>query len=255
MLSTTNSGSTSPVVNDGSYTNNSASVGTSFSAPIVAGTVALMLSARPSLSAAEVTALLKSTARPFVTKGGTAGIPQCTAPTTVAQDECYCTTSTCGAGMLDAGAAVAAAQAANAVTVQISSAPASPTATQAVTLTGSSAGLAAGRTIASSSWSIVNGGGIVAAFDSGANSMTAALTPSAAGSFTVKLTLTDDQGLNYSNTSTVTVAAAPAPAPTPTPAPVSTPTSSGGGGGGAAGGWWVALLGLASWVLRRRAQA
>ncbi|ALT78542.1 S8 family serine peptidase [Paucibacter sp. KCTC 42545] len=253
MLSTTNSGSTSPVANDGSYTNNSASVGTSFSAPIVAGTVALMLSARPSLSAAEVTALLKSTARPFATKGGTAGIPQCTAPTTVAQDECYCTTSTCGAGMLDAGAAVAAAQAANAVTVQISSAPASPTATQAVTLTGSSAGLAAGRTIASSSWSIVNGGGIVAAFDSGANSMTAALTPSAAGSFTVKLTLTDDQGLNYSNTSTVTVAAAPAPAPTP--APVSTPTSSGGGGGGAAGGWWVALLGLASWVLRRRAQA
>lgn len=253
MLSTTNSGTTSPVANDGSYTNNSASVGTSFSAPIVAGTVALMLSARPSLSSAEVTALLKSTARPFVTKGGTAGIPQCTAPSTVAQDECYCTTSTCGAGMLDAGAAVAAAQAANAVTVQISSAPASPTATQAVTLTGSSAGLATGRTIASSTWSIVNGGGIVAAFDSGASSMTAVLTPSAAGSFTVKLTLTDDQGLNYSNTSTVTVAAAPAPAPTP--APVSTSTSSGGGGGGAAGGWWVALLGLASWVLRRRAQA
>ncbi|MCV2353541.1 S8 family peptidase [Paucibacter sp. B2R-40] len=108
MLSTTNSGSTTPVAADAAYTNNGASVGTSFSAPIVAGTVALMVSAKPSLTSTEVLAILQRTARPFVSSGGTAGIAQCTAPTSAVQDECYCTTSTCGAGMLDAGAAVAA---------------------------------------------------------------------------------------------------------------------------------------------------
>ncbi|MET0518278.1 MAG: S8 family peptidase [Burkholderiaceae bacterium] len=114
MLSTTNSGLTGPVAADNAYTNSSASIGTSFSAPLVSGTVALMLSVRPSMTPAEVLAALQGTARPFVSSGATAGIGACHAPGTAGQDECYCTTSTCGAGMLDAGAAVAAAQAANA---------------------------------------------------------------------------------------------------------------------------------------------
>jgi serine protease len=109
MLSTTNSGTTGPVVADAAYTNSGASVGTSFSAPIVAGTVALMVSAKPSLTSSQVLAILQRTVRPFVSSGGSAGIPQCAAPTSAVQDECYCTTSTCGAGMLDAAAAVAAA--------------------------------------------------------------------------------------------------------------------------------------------------
>ncbi|MCV2370369.1 S8 family peptidase [Roseateles oligotrophus] len=117
MLSTTNSGTTTPVTADASYTNNSASVGTSFSAPIVAGTVALMLSAKPALSSTEVLSILQRTARPFVSTGATAGTAQCVAPTASEQLECYCTTSTCGAGMLDASAAVAAAVAGIAQTI------------------------------------------------------------------------------------------------------------------------------------------
>jgi serine protease len=53
MLSTTNSGLNGPVGAEDAYTNNSASVGTSFSAPVVSGTVALMLSMRPALTPAE----------------------------------------------------------------------------------------------------------------------------------------------------------------------------------------------------------
>ena len=77
-----------------------------------------MLSAQPTLTPSAVRALLQATARPFPTTGGDNGdgtaVPQCTAPqfngtTPVDQLQCYCTTATCGAGMLDAGAAVIAA--------------------------------------------------------------------------------------------------------------------------------------------------
>jgi serine protease len=70
------------------------SQGTSFSAPMVSGVVALMFAANPALTPAQVTAVLKNTARAHP-----AGA--------------YCTrsgnTGKCGAGLLDADAAVAAA--------------------------------------------------------------------------------------------------------------------------------------------------
>jgi len=207
MFSTTNSGTTTPVVGDSSYTNNGASVGTSFSTPVVAGTVALMLSVRPSMTPAEVLSTLRSTARPFATSGGTAGIPQCTAPTATAQDECYCTTSTCGAGMLDAGAAVAAARAANGAALQISSSPATPVAGQVLSLSASSSTLGSGRSIASAAWTLSSGGGIVSGFSSGASTQTVTLTPSGAGSFSVTVQLTDDLGTVHSLTRSISVTA------------------------------------------------
>jgi serine protease len=80
----------------------------------VSATVALMLSANPALTPDQVSALLRSTARAFPTRGApddpdVGPIRACQAPNGVDQLQCYCTTSTCGAGMLDAGAAVAAA--------------------------------------------------------------------------------------------------------------------------------------------------
>jgi serine protease len=118
ILTTTNTGTTTPVAS--SYTDglNNPSLGTSFSAPLVAGTVALMLSVQPALTPYQVRALLQSAARAFPPVGsssdGTA-VSQCTVPqfdstgTPIDQSYCYCTTDTCGAGMLDAGAAVTAA--------------------------------------------------------------------------------------------------------------------------------------------------
>jgi serine protease len=70
-----------------------ASSGTSFSAPQVSGVVALMLAVAPGLDAADVRAILKSSARPFPA-GST------------------CSASICGAGILDAAGAVRAALAA-----------------------------------------------------------------------------------------------------------------------------------------------
>ncbi|MFG6486393.1 S8 family serine peptidase [Roseateles sp. BYS78W] len=246
MVSTTNSGATSPVANDESYTNGNASVGTSFSAPVVSGVVALMASVRPALTSAEATAALRKTARPFPTTGGgsasAATPPACVAPTAAKQDECYCTTSTCGAGMADAAAAVAAAQALNAATVAITPSSTSLTAMQSATLTAAVTGLAAGKTVASTNWTLLDGGTAVSAFNGGADTATVSLTPGAAGSFTVQADITDSDGFVHSQTASFSVAAAA----------VTTPSSSGGGGGGGAvSAAWLAALLLAAVSLKR----
>jgi serine protease len=73
MLTTTNAGLETPLSDaaGGSiYTDGfNASVGTSFSAPMVAGTAALMLSADPTLTPAAVRSLLQTRARPFPSSG------------------------------------------------------------------------------------------------------------------------------------------------------------------------------------------
>jgi serine protease len=115
-----NSGTRGPVA-DGSVWSDSFefSVGTSFATPIVAGTAALMLSARPELTAADVRSLLQATARPFPTEGADNGpddptpVLMCAPPSAAEQLQCYCSAGLCGAGMLDAAAAVAAAIAAD----------------------------------------------------------------------------------------------------------------------------------------------
>jgi len=252
MVSTTNAGATTPAAytGNGVYTDSGASVGTSFSAPIVSGIVGLMASVRPGLTAAEATDILKSTARPFPTTGGGSvadgNPPACTAPTTTDQLECYCTTSTCGAGMVDAGAAVAAAVALNGPVLAIGQSPASGlTAGQTLTLTVSTTGLPGGRSIASIAWTVVSGGGIVSGFASGASTATATVVPSAAGSFTVRADVTDSAGAVYSQSATISVAAAPVVTPPP--------SSGGGGGGGAMQAAWLAGLLLAALALRRSA--
>lgn len=87
--------------------------GTSFSAPLVAGTAALMLSVNPALTPPMLIDLIRGSARPFPTvSDSNPQPPACLLPDVAPlQDrECICTTQVCGAGMLDAGAAVLAAQ-------------------------------------------------------------------------------------------------------------------------------------------------
>ncbi|MFM9917068.1 MAG: S8 family peptidase [Rhizobacter sp.] len=118
LLTTSNAGVTTPVPSSEVYTDASnPTIGTSFSAPLVAGTAGLMLVAQPGLKPDDVRSLLRRSSRPFPTSGDVPGVPVCEAPKTdgagvpIDQLECYCTTSTCGAGMLDASAAVALAKA------------------------------------------------------------------------------------------------------------------------------------------------
>jgi serine protease len=255
LLTTSNSGTTTPVAGAAGaiYTGNGndASLGTSFSAPLVSGTVALMFSANPNLTPAQVKAALQSSARAFPSSGAapsqrTVGGPfvpvsACAAPTATAQDyECYCTTSTCGAGLLDASAAVSA------VAVTMANPKASPTSVVAgasVTLDGSASTASTGNTISSYYWSIPSDTTIASLTSNGAS---ATLQTTAAGSVVVSLTVTDSAGAQNTNTITVTIAAAPTPTPTP---------SSGGGGGGAMSlgwllGWLACVVGV--WVVTPR---
>jgi serine protease len=111
ILSTTNAGTTTPVAGSDRYTTGGSdfAVGTSFASPLAAGVAALMLSTNPALTAAQVRSFLQASARPFPAAGADPGTPFCQAPGATEQDECYCTTATCGAGLLDARAAVQAA--------------------------------------------------------------------------------------------------------------------------------------------------
>jgi serine protease len=115
ILAAADTGTTGPVAS--TYTDSfNPTLGTSFSSPLVAGTVALMLSVDPALTPAQVKAALQNSARPFPSGAAVdPTVPVCQVPSTLDQLECRCTTFTCGAGMLDAAAAVAAVMPAAAV--------------------------------------------------------------------------------------------------------------------------------------------
>lgn len=110
ILSTSNSGATTPVSSDNYYTTggDDYAAGTSFAAPQVAGTLALMLSIKPALGVDALVQALRSSARSFPGSGA-GSLSACTTDTSAVQKECYCNTQTCGAGLLDASAAVLAA--------------------------------------------------------------------------------------------------------------------------------------------------
>jgi len=70
--------------------------GSSFAAPVVAGTIGLMLSANPALTHTQIRTGLGQTARPHVTS------PKIGACSAQNPGRCICSTATCGAGILDA---------------------------------------------------------------------------------------------------------------------------------------------------------
>ncbi|MEY4562385.1 MAG: hypothetical protein RLZZ618_1662 [Pseudomonadota bacterium] len=100
IVSTSNAGSASPEygVDKVSY---GAGDGTSFAAPIVAGVASLMLSSNPALTLVELEAGLRRSARPHVLAPA---LGECNAA--VNPSRCQCSTSTCGAGVLDASEAL-----------------------------------------------------------------------------------------------------------------------------------------------------
>ncbi len=252
IVAATNSGDFGPVDSTWSDSYGRITVGTSFSTPLVSAVAALMLSQQPLLDPEQVKLALQVSARTFPTTGANNGadslsVRRCDEPDRYpaslfrpghpdyARDsQCYCTTALCGAGMLDAGAAVAAVSGPLA-RVEVSTA--SPTAGQPVLFTAAGSLSTAGAALTRYEWLLADGGGIVRTFDSATNAVTAELTPTAAGSFTVRLTVTDASGATASASTTVAVAATPAVVPPVFPPPAN--TGGGGGGGGATSLWWV----------------
>jgi len=255
LLTTSNSGSTTPVAGAAGaiYTGNgsNASLGTSFSAPLVSGTIGLMYSANPSLTPAQVLDALKTTARTFPSTGFDPAVKTCTAPTsltdtaTAQTNECYCTTSTCGAGLLDAGAAVGKVATA---TANINTSTSEVVVGASVTLDGSGSRASTGNTINTYDWAITSGS-TLAAFTSATNASTATLLTSAAGSVTVSLTVTDSLGKSATTSTTLTVTA-------PVVAPAATSGGGGGGGGAMELGWllgWLASV-IGVWAVTPRSR-
>ena len=242
LLTTTDTGATTPSVSSYTTGGADATIGTSFAAPLVAATVSLMQAINPEATPAQITAALRASARAFPSSGAGAGVSACQAPSGVPQDaECYCTTSTCGAGMLNAAAAVAAMSGA-APTSSFSVSPAAPSVGGNVVLNGQASTAAAGRTLTGYQWAIT-AGGTLASFSGATNAVTATLSPSAAGDVTVQLTVTDDLGATHISSQTLTIASPPAPNPE---------LESGGGSASPAG---LLLLALGAVLLGRRRRA
>ena len=213
LLTTSNSGTTTAVTNaaGGSiYTSggSDASLGTSFSAPLVAGTVGLMISANINLTPSQLRYAMTSTARAFPQTGADASIPTCTAPTATAQNtECYCTTSTCGSGMLDAGLAVARAAGVAAV-ISANATSVKAGATIDLNAAGSWPGSGAASTLGYQ-WTISAGS---ATLSGPTNASTATVVTTGPGPVTANLTVVDSFGRQASSSVALSVAAVSATA-------------------------------------------
>ena len=245
ILSTSNSGLQRPDAGGSIWTDSyDYSAGTSFAAPIVAGSLALMASARPQLLPEELRRLVQASARPFPTSGaGTdengQAVGLCRPPDGSDQLQCYCRTGLCGAGMLDAAAAVAAA---DGVLPRITLDPASPRVGDTIRLSAAGSLPGVGAALAGQAWALVADGGAVGALGGNPAAADVTLPALAEGTATVSLSVTDDQGRSAAVQQPIVVRAADAPPDPGQPAD--------GGGGGAFGA--AALLGLAAAVLALR---
>jgi len=272
---TANTGTTSPAVHTYTDQQNS-NLGTSFSAPIVSGIAGLMLSRNANLSTSQLLTRLRESATPFPpTVADLPTIENCHVPLND-QDlqlaQCLCTATTCGAGMVNAANAVEDAGRPIAAVAL----PGNVVGGQNVALNASGSAAACGRSLSSFAWTVVAPGANPPTIV-GANTANATVIAPISGSFTVRVTVTDDQNRTDSADVVVEVtlatSSAPAsagaaacaapvtsgvtpttPPPPPPPPPVPTPTHSGGGGGGGGtiGLPTLFLLGVLSLQLMRR---
>ena len=238
-----NDGRTTPTTS--SYTDSmQSSVGTSFSAPQVSAAAALMHSVNAKLSPAQLVTLLQNSSTPFPTS---APVPQCVSPsatTNGAGAECACTSQTCGAGMLNTVAAVLAAQAPLAIMHTSGTARIGST----LTLNGAESIASNDRSVTGYAWTIADLVGPAPSILAPQEANTT-LQIQGAGSFTLKLTVTDDHGSEDTAVTSFSIASS---GPTPaTPASASS-RSGGGGGGGFDFGLLAVLLGLARASSRSR---
>ncbi len=196
-------------LNSGGNSLNEGNVGTSFAAPMASGVAALMLASNPALTASEIISRMESSALPFPTTSPTSPTPPMCQLASTATDsngnytdtsqdtECICTTATCGAGMLNAAAAVITAEGI-AVQITLSSSTGSPG--QHITLNGSGSTASAGYTITTYQWTTTPS---TSDQLENANQAVATLVVPSFRSITVNLTITDSGGHSATGSATV----------------------------------------------------
>lgn len=195
---TTNLGATTPGTNGYSDQINNPALGTSFSAPLATGTVALMLAANGNLTPAQLVARLKQGSVAFPTSSADAATqpPVCHTPassTDIQDTECICTTAVCGAGMLNVVGALHAALA----PIAVLTLPTSVSAGSPVSLSAAATTAACGHSVTSYLWT--SGGATL-----GTGSTVSVPAPTS-GTTVVTLTVGDDA----SRTDTVTITLTP----------------------------------------------
>jgi len=232
LRSTDNAGLTTPVAyNASGYYGDKQ--GTSFSAPQAAGVAALMLTVNPLLTPADLIYRMKLGARPHAQPA----LPECSAlnPTV-----CKCTTTTCGAGLLDADRSVQLASGPAAIVQRIGTV----TPGAAITLDGRASVAATGQIVAYQ-WTQLSGPAVT--ISGASQSVASVVLPAVEARYEFQLQVTDNSTPTpLTGQDVVTVTAANPPA-----------APSGGGGGGTGWAWGAALW---AWVLasawgRRRSRA
>jgi serine protease len=185
-------------------------VGTSFSAPLVSGITALMSSVNSNLNSCQLISRLKQTAQAFPQTSSTS-TTTCHVPANandVQNAECICTNDgqTCGAGMANAAAALAAAL----HPVAAVSLPSSVSSGQTVDLDGSGSKAANSASISSYAWT--NLSGAVLSIQNASSAKTSVTAPSCRIS-TLRLTVTDNAGLSDTADVVITPTSASSSAP------------------------------------------
>jgi serine protease len=165
----------------------------------------MMVEANPKLNASQIIARLQAGARPFPVPatppaGGVCHVATLSTDsagnyTDIQENECQCTTSTCGAGMVNAPGALAQALAPQA---SIVATPGTAAVGQTVNLDGSGSSAAAGYSITAYQWSVDPSVSI-----SNASSAVASLKFPAFRPINVTLTVTDSAGRQSVATQTV----------------------------------------------------
>jgi len=211
LYSTDNAGTTTPGANNYWFKQ-----GTSFAAPLATGVASLMLAINPAITPAQLMARMQAGVRPHTVSG------QLAACGGVSASVCNCTTTTCGAGLLDAERAVALATGPAAVI----EAPATVEPGSTITLNGLSSAAIPGSTVVAYAWQQLEGPTVVLATAQAAQ--TAVTLTSQPATYVFRLQVTDSEGRTGEDTVQV-VTVWPE------------------GGGGSMG--WAWGLGLWVWVL------